>query len=112
MPASYDPITQFAQSLVSAGTNNAGNNDSPPFYGYYFRPMNGNSAAGTDSYVSGGDKKSGLALVAYPANYQSSGVKTFIVSRDGIVYEKDLGPNTTAVAPRIKARNSSWHPAD
>jgi Protein of unknown function (DUF2950) len=111
-PPSYDPITQFAESLVSAGTTNAGSNDSSPFHGYYFRLVNGNSAAATSRYVSAGDKKTGLALVAYPANYRSSGVKTLIVSQDGIVYEKDLGPNTTTVAPSIKVRNSSWHPAD
>src|ERR1017187_4068373 len=111
-PASYDPITQFAQSLVSAGLANAGSNDSSPFHGYYFRLVNGNSAAATSRYVSVGDKKTGLALVAYPAEYRSSGVKTFIVTKNDIVYEKDLGPNTTTVAPGIKARNSSWRPAE
>ncbi len=112
IPSSYDAITQFAQSLASGGTTNAGNNDSSPFYGYYFRVVNVNSAAATSRYVSGGDKRRGLALVAYPAGYRSSGVKTFIVSQDGVVYEKDLGPDTTTVAPGIKARNSSWSPAE
>ena len=111
-PASYDPITQFAQSLVSAGTTNAGSNDSSAFHGYYFRLVNGNSATATSRYVSVGDRKTGLVLVAYPAEYRSSGVKTFIVSQDGGAYERDLGPNTTTVAPRIKARNSTWHSAD
>jgi Protein of unknown function (DUF2950) len=100
-PASYDPITQFAQNLVSAGKTNADSNDSPPFHGYYFRLVYGNSAAGTK-----------VALVAYPANYRSSGVKTFIVSRHGVVYEKDLGPDTATLAPGIKARSSSWHVAE
>ncbi|MGA9391731.1 MAG: DUF2950 family protein [Candidatus Sulfotelmatobacter sp.] len=46
------------------------------------------------------------------AEYQSSGVMTFVVSRDGVVYEKDLRPSTTAVAPKIKAPTSSgWRPA-
>jgi hypothetical protein len=111
-PASYDPITQFAQNLVSADATNANSNGSSPFNGYYFRIVNGNSAAATGRYVSGGDKKTGLVLVAYPAEYRSSGVKTFIVTRHDIVYEKDLGPNTTTVAPGIKARNSSWRPAE
>jgi hypothetical protein len=111
-PASYDPITQFAQNLVSADATNANSNGSSPFHGYYFRIVNGNSAAATSRYVSGGDKKTGLVLVAYPAEYRSSGVKTFIVTRHDIVYEKDLGPNTTTVAPGIKARNSSWRPAE
>jgi len=70
------------------------------------------SVAGTSSYISGGKKRGGLALVAYPANYRSSGVKTFIVTQDGIVYEKDLGPSTTTVAPNIRARSSSWRAAE
>ncbi|MGB0121886.1 MAG: DUF2950 family protein [Silvibacterium sp.] len=111
-PVSYDPITQFAQSLVSAGSANADSDDSAPFHGYYFRLVNGNSAAGTNSYVSGGDKKGGLVLVAYPAEYRLSGVKTFMVTRNGIVYEKDLGPNTTTTAPTIKSRTSGWLPAE
>jgi hypothetical protein len=111
-PASYDPITQFAQSLVSADASSANSNSSSSFHGYYFRIVNGNSAATTSRYVSVGDKKTGLALVAYPAEYRSSGVKTFIVTRHDIVYEKDLGPNTTTVAPSIKARSSSWRPAE
>ena len=110
-PVSYDPITQFAQSLVSAGTASAGNNDSSPFHGYYFRLVNGHSAAVSD--VPGGHNKGGLALVAYPAKYRSSGVKTFIVTQHGdIVYEKDLGPNTTTTAPTVKSRTSGWRPAE
>src|SRR6202795_1493283 len=68
-PASYDPITQFAQNLAYEG---AGNN-SAPFQGYYFRVVNDNSAASTNSYVSGGHKKSGVTLIAYPTEYRSSG---------------------------------------
>ena len=114
-PASYDPITQFAQNLASADTTNANSNSSSPFHGYYFRIVNGNSAAATNSSVSGGDhKKGGVILVAYPAEYRSSGVKTLIVTRHYIVYEQDLGPNTTTVAPSIKAKahNVGWRPAE
>jgi Protein of unknown function (DUF2950) len=114
-PASYDPITQFAQNLASADTTNANGNSAHPFHGYYFRIVNGNSATGTNSYMSGGDhKKGGVTLVAYPAEYRSSGVKTFIVTRHDIVYEQDLGPNTTTVAPGIKAkaRNVGWRAAE
>ncbi len=107
-----DSISQYAQGLVSAVTTNADSNESTPFHGYYFRIVTGNSADGTNSYVSGGKKRGGVALVAYPADYRSSGVKTFIVSRDGVVYEKDLGPNTTTVAPGISVRGSGWHSAE
>jgi hypothetical protein len=114
-PASYDPITQFAQNLASDDTTNANDNGSSPFHGYYFRIANGNSATGANSYMSGGNhKKGGVTLVAYPAEYRSSGVKTFIVTRHDIVYEKDLGHDTTTVAPGINAkpRNSGWRPAE
>src|SRR5271170_556383 len=108
-PASYDPITKFAQSLAS----NPNTGGSSPFHGYYFQIVNG--ATATSSSVAGGDnRKGGVTLVAYPAEYRSSGVKTFIVTRHDIVYEKDLGPNTTTVAPSIKAkaRNVGWHSAE
>src|SRR6266853_564099 len=106
---SEDPITQFAQSLASAAAANADNKESNPFHGYYFRIVAPNPASG----VSGrGKRTGGLTLVAYPAGYQSSGVKTFVVTQKGVVFEKDLGPGTTTVAPQMKARTgSSWHPA-
>jgi len=107
--ASEDPITQFAQSLFSASAANAGNKGSDPFHGYYFRIVTENSTSG----VSGSGKRTkGLTLVAYPAEYQSSGVKTFVVTQRGVVFEKDLGPGTTTVAPQMKARTgSNWRPA-
>src|SRR5712692_1170725 len=107
--ASEDPITQLAQSLASAAAANADNKESNPFHGYYFRIVAPNPASG----VSGrGKRTGGLTLVAYPAGYQSSGVKTFVVTQKGVVFEKDLGPGTTTVAPQMKARTgSSWHPA-
>src|SRR5712692_6514437 len=107
--ASEDPITQFAQRLASAAAANADNKESNPFHGYYFRIVAPNPASG----VSGRRKRTGgLTLVAYPAEYQSSGVKTFVVTQKGVVFEKDLGPGTTTVAPQMKARTgSSWHPA-
>jgi hypothetical protein len=111
-PASYDPITQFAQNLISAGPTNADSNASSPFHGYYFRIVNRDSATESNGYVSGGKKKRGLTLVAYPVEYRASGVKTFVVTQHGVVYEKDLGPNTTTVAPVIKTRSSGWHTAE
>jgi hypothetical protein len=107
--ASEDPITRFAESLASASVADAGNKGSDPFHGYYFRIVTGDSASGASA---GGKKKGGLTLVAYPVEYQSSGVKTFVVTRKGVVFEKDLGPGTTTVAPQMKARTgSNWHAA-
>jgi hypothetical protein len=97
---SYDPITQFVDSLVSGAAANADNKEPNDFHGYYFRIVNKGSTSAD------------FALVAYPAEYKSSGVMTFVVGRDGVVYQKDLGPGTTTLAPQIKGRTgSSWHPA-
>jgi hypothetical protein len=105
--ASEDPITQFAESLASGGAANADNKESNLFHGYYFQSVTSNSASEASGY---GKKKGSSTLVAYPAEYQSSGVMTFVVS-DGVVYEKDLGPSTTAAAPKIKVpTGSGWHP--
>jgi Protein of unknown function (DUF2950) len=107
-----DPIAQYAEGLVSTGTSSADTHQSSPFHGYYFRVVTANSPAGSNNHASSGTKTSALALVAYPADYRSSGVETFIVTSDGAVYEKDLGPDTRTAAPSIKARNSSWHAAE
>ncbi len=102
--ASEDPITQFAEKLVSAGAANTDSSGSNLFHGYYFRIVRQNSVAGARS-----KKARGLTLIAYPAEYRGSGVMTFVVTHHGIVHEKDLGRNTATVAPRIKSGTGpSW----
>jgi hypothetical protein len=105
--ASKDPITRFAENLASTGTANADNTEPTPFHGYYFRVLTGNSAS-----AAGGSVTKGLRLIAYPAEYQSSGVKTFVVTWKGIVFEKDLGSETTTLAPQMKTRTgTNWLPS-
>jgi Protein of unknown function (DUF2950) len=106
---SKDPITQFAESLANVATASDDSKQANPFHGYYFRIVARNSSSG----VSGrGKSKTGLTLIAYPVEYQSSGVKTFVVTHRGVVFEKDLGPETTILAPQMNARTgSNWHPA-
>lgn len=104
---SEDPITRFAQSLASAGAANTDKKEPNPFHGYYFRIVARN--ASSDARDHG---KKGVTLIAYPADYQSSGVKTFVVTQKGVVLEKDLGPETTTAAPQMKTRTGSrWRPA-
>ena len=84
-----------------------------PFHGYYFRILTrqGKDApGGAYSYVVKGHMIGGFALVAFPAKYRDSGVMTFIVNQDGVVYQKDLGPDTAARARRMSAFNpdKSW----
>jgi len=75
-----------------------------PFHGYYYRILDRqgrHAAGGAKSYMVNGKMTRGFAFVAYPAEYRSSGVMTFIVNRDGIVYQKDLGPQTVNRAERL-----------
>ena len=68
-----------------------------PFHGYYFRILTKQGAAakgGARDYVVNGQLTKGFAFVAYPAEYRNSGVMTFVVNQDGVVYEKDLGADT------------------
>jgi Protein of unknown function (DUF2950) len=106
-----DSISQYVQGPLAGGATNGDNNESSPFHGYYFRIVTASSATANDGDVAGGTKRGGLVLIAYPADYRSSGVKIFIVSQDNVVYERDLGPKTATVAPSIRARGSS-HAAD
>ena len=88
---------------------------SAPFHGYYFKVLTKQGPAaplGALDYVQKGAMIGGFALVAYPAVYQVTGVKTFMVSQDGVVYEKDFGPKTTELAAAIDAFNPdrTWTP--
>src|SRR6202162_3510816 len=96
--ASDDSITRFAESLASGATTNAENKQPSPFHGYYFRLVAQNPASGTSGR---GKRTTSLTLIAYPAEYQSSGIQTFVVTRKGVVFEKDLGSDSTAVMQGI-----------
>lgn len=84
-----------------------------PYYGYYYRILKGQgpeAKGGAYDYVVRGKMIGGFAIVAYPATYRNSGVMTFIVNHDGVVYQKDLGPNTAAAAKKMSKFNpdESW----
>jgi len=75
-----------------------------PYHGYYYKILTGqgpNAPGGAYDYVVRGKMVGGFAMVAYPAQYGLSGIMTFIVNHDGVVYQKDLGPDTTAMAQSI-----------
>jgi hypothetical protein len=79
-----------------------------PYHGYYFHILKAqgpDAQGGALNYVVKGKMFGGFALVAYPADYGVSGVKTFLVNHHGIVYEKDLGPTTATLARRMKSFN-------
>ena len=85
-----------------------------PFNGYMFRILTSqgpHAPGGGKNYVVDGKMIAGFAFVAYPVEYHSSGVMTFIVDASGNIYEKDLGPNTTTLAQAMTAYDpdSTWH---
>ena len=85
-----------------------------PFNGYMFRILTSqgrHAPGGAKKYVVDGKMSAGFAFVAYPVEYRSSGVMTFIVDQSGTIYEKDLGPDTTKLAQAMTVYdpNSTWH---
>jgi len=79
-----------------------------PYYGYYYRILTAQGAdapGGAYAYLAHGRMIGGFALVAFPAQYGVSGVMTFIVNHDGVVYQKDLGRGTAVIAEKMKQFN-------
>ena len=119
-PDEFDsPIDPLIASAGQENRNSTGAaTDNPiPFNGYYFRILTRqgeNAPGGGKSYIVDGKMIGGFAFVAYPAEYRSSGVVTFIVNQSGVVYEKDLGPDTTELATAITSYNpdSTWSRVD
>ena len=88
-----------------------------PVNGYYFRTLTAQGPAaplGSRDYIYNGMMIGGFAAIAWPANYGVTGVQTFQVNTDGIVYQKDLGPETKKLAPAIKRYNpdKTWIETD
>jgi Protein of unknown function (DUF2950) len=89
--------------------------DSEPYHGYFFKILKGQGPAaplGQMDYVVEGVMIGGFALVAAPAEYDETGVRTYMVSNDGVVYQKDLGPNTLREFQKMDRFNpdKSWTP--
>ena len=83
------------------------------YHGYYYRILKGqgpDAPGGAYDYVAQGRMIGGFALIAWPASYENSGVMTFMVNHEGVVYEKDLGPSTAASVQKIMKFNpdKSW----
>lgn len=109
------PLEELGEFAKAVGYTKAV--DKPqPFAGYYFRILTqqGDKAqGGAKLYLVNGKMTGGFAVLAYPVEYRNSGVMTFIVGGDGVVYQKDLGEKTSDVAQAITAYNpgDGWNPA-
>jgi hypothetical protein len=101
------PADGFAASLEARAAGNP-----VLFHGYYFRVLITRSTNGT-LLEKKGRTAGGFTLIAYPAEYRSSGVMTFVVTANDLVYEKDLGVSTSTLAGAITAfhKDATWHAA-
>jgi hypothetical protein len=112
---SASPLENLGDLAKALGYANAG--DKPqPFNGYYYRIITkqGDGApGGAKEYIVNGKMTGGFAILAYPAEYRNSGIMTFIVGTDGVVYQKDLGEKTPEAATAITEYNprDGWTPA-
>jgi hypothetical protein len=108
------PLGDLVAQAVAEGRTVSGDRSQPsPFHGYYFKILTAQGSAapsGAKQYIVKGLMSGGFALIAWPAEYDVTGVMTFVVSHDGIVHEKDLGPETDAAARKVTAYNpdKSW----
>jgi hypothetical protein len=117
--AENDPPSPIGPLIVDAAGEgyNLKQGQQAPFHGYYYRLLTKQGPAakgGARDYLVNGQLTRGFAFVAYPAEYRNSGVMTFIVNQDGVVYEKDLGQDTSKLAGAMSEFNpdNSWQPAD
>jgi len=112
--ADISPLDGFADDANLAGRSGQ---KPEPYNGYYFRVLTAQGPAapgGAHSYLINGHMIAGHALVAWPANYGDSGVETFICGENGVVYQKDLGPNTAALGASMTQYNpdAAWKPVE
>jgi hypothetical protein len=107
--AQGEPLSPLGPFVAAAGVDSASAKaglQRGPYYGYFYRILTRqgkNAKGGAYSYLAHGKMIGGFAVLAYPARYGYTGVKTFMVSQDGEVFEKDLGPDTRAAAAKIQS---------
>jgi len=111
------PLGALAADASAQGYRAGAQGKPQPYHGYYFRILTGqgkDAPGGAYDYRVKGKMIGGFAILAYPASYGSSGVMTFMVNHDGVVYQKDLGPRTAALAGKIARFNpdSTWKKVD
>ena len=112
------PLGPFAAAAAREGyepPKTAGGGPQP-FHGYFFKILTAqgeHAPGGARSYVVDGKMTGGFALVAWPAEYRNSGIMTFVVNQNGIVFERDLGPKTAELASSMEKYDpdTSWKPS-
>jgi len=117
--ADNEPASPIGPQVADASTSGYEfqQGQAAPFHGYYFRILTKQGPAakgGARDYVVNGQLRRGFAFVAYPSEYRNSGVMTFIVNQDGVVYERDLGPDTVKLGAAMSEYNpdGTWNRED
>lgn len=110
------PMGPLVTSAAAEGYTKEAADAPAPYHGYLYKMLSAQGPAapgGEKSYIVDGKMTGGFALLAYPAQYGVSGIMTFIVNQDGVVYQNDLGEQTADLAPKITAYNpdDSWQEA-
>jgi Protein of unknown function (DUF2950) len=111
------PIGPLVAAAVTESYATSRDGAATPYRGYYYRVLTHqgkNAPGGAKAYIVNGKMTGGFAFVAYPAEYRSSGVMTFLVNEDGVVYQKDLGKKTEVLAKAMKeySPNTSWQKSE
>jgi len=107
------PIAPLADIVQKEGYKPSKEGKMAVYRGYFYRILKGqgpHAPGGARKYIVDGRMTGGFALVAFPVRYGISGILTFLVNHDGVVYQKDLGPETVAIGTGMKAFNpdGSW----
>jgi DUF2950 family protein len=111
------PIGPFVAQAAAEGYRKNDAGGAQPYHGYIYRLLTAQGPAapgGARSYLQNGRLTGGFAVLAYPVDYENSGVQTFLIGQDGVLYQKDLGPKTAELAAAIKTYDpdASWSKVD
>jgi hypothetical protein len=117
-PIAGEPLSPFGPLVAMAGIEDntlPSYSSAKSYYGYFFRILKSqskNARGGLLNYLRQGKMTEGFALIAYPAEWDSSGIMSFIVAADGVIYQKNLGPQTIQEVAKINSFDPdfSWTP--
>jgi hypothetical protein len=108
------PLGPLAAQAAAEGHQGEAN-PATPFHGYFYRILvkqGAHAKGGAKEYVANGSMTGGFAFLAYPADYRKSGVMSFLINKDGAIYQCDLGDNTSELAKQIDSYDpdETWQP--
>jgi hypothetical protein len=109
------PMGPLVADAVAEGYAKSDDGEPVPYHGYFYRMLPGQGASapgGAESYVVDGRMTGGYALLAYPAEYGNSGIMSFMINQQGMVFEKDLGEDTESLARAMEVYDpdTTWDP--